>query len=107
MTYDPSFYRPVASKFAIGIVLAALVIVAAVYWNEARKEVVFLCGNFTKGVSRSSVIRQLKTGDFLRYQLEEVSTGSRMKVDSMLTFGVYECMIDFDPEDKVVQAGLR
>ena len=35
------------------LVLAALV--AALVWNEARKEVVFLCGNFTDGVTLDSV----------------------------------------------------
>ena len=96
-----------SNKFVIGTVFATLAVVAAVDWNEARKEVVFLCGNFAKGVSQSSVLRQLDTGDFLRYQIEKVSTGSRMKVDSMLNFGVYKCVIEFDSEEKVVHADIK
>jgi hypothetical protein len=86
--------------------LAVLVIAAvtAFYWNEARKEVVFLCGNFTRGVTQTSVLRQLDTGNFLRYRLQKDSAGSRIVVDSGLTFGVYRCVIEFDRNDEVISA---
>jgi hypothetical protein len=89
--------------------LVAIVIVSitAFYWNEARKEVVFLCGNFTVGVSQSSVLKQLQTGNYLRYQVERGATGSRISVDSVLGFGAPRCLINFDKEDKVIQAVLK
>jgi hypothetical protein len=82
-------------------------VVAAVYWNEARKEVVYLCGNFVKDVSQSSVLKQLDTGNFLQYRLETVSTGSRITVDSRLNFRLYQCIVEFDPEGKVVSAQIH
>ena len=45
----------------INVIVIAFLAIAVFYWNEARKEVIFLCGNFTKGVSQSSVIKQLQT----------------------------------------------
>ncbi len=94
-------------KLALTLTLVMAVVVAMVYWNEARKEVVYLCGNFVQGVDQSSVLKQLDTGDFLQYQLETVSTGSRITVDSNLNFRLYKCMIEFDPEGKVVNAQIQ
>lgn len=81
--------------------------VVMVYWNEARKEVVYLCGNFVRGVDQSSVLRQLDTGNFLQYQVEPTPTGSRITADSKLNFRRYQCKIEFDPQGKVVNAGIR
>ncbi|MBT8072855.1 MAG: hypothetical protein HKP21_04015 [Xanthomonadales bacterium] len=89
------------------LVAIVIVVITAFYWNEARKEVVFLCGNFTGGVSQSSVLKQLQTGNYLRYQVKKGATGSRISVDSVLGFGAPRCLIDFDREDKVIQAVLE
>lgn len=89
---------------SVAIIVTAVVVVASVYWNEARKEVVFLCSNFGKGVSQSSVLRQLSTGNLLRYQIQRNATGSHITVDSMLNLGRYKCIIEFDSDDKVMHA---
>lgn len=94
-------------QLALTLTLVMAGVVAAIYWNEARKEVVYLCGNFVKGVAQSSVLRQLDTGNFLQYQLETISTGSRIIVDSRLNFRLYQCIIEFDPEGKVVNAEIQ
>lgn len=82
-------------------------VVAGVYWNEARKEVVYLCGNFVKGVGQRSVLKQLDTGNLLQYQLETIPAGSRITVDSKLNFRRYQCVIEFDRQGKVVNAKIQ
>ena len=88
-------------------VLLLFVVVAAFYWNEARKEVVFLCGNFSSGVSRANVQRQLDTGNLLRYRAEEFPGGQRIIVDSGLNVGVYRCVVEFDGNNRVLRATIR
>jgi hypothetical protein len=82
-------------------------VVAAFYWNEARKEIVFLCGNFEKGVSEQGVIRQLDTGSLLRYHTENVPSGKRIIVDSAYNLSMYKCIIDIDVNGKVEKARLE
>lgn len=88
----------------VAIIIASI---TAFYWNEARKEVFFLCGNFSVGVTQSSVLEQLQTGHFLKYQVEREAGASRIIVDSVLAPGTPRCLIDFDREDKVIQAVLE
>ena len=88
----------------IGVVL---ILVALVYWNEARKEIVYLCGNFGKGVSEQSVLEQLDTGNFLKYRRNALSSGSQIEVDSSFNFAIYRCTIDFDLDGKVVNARVE
>ena len=88
----------------IGLVF---ILVALVYWNEARKEIVYLCGNFGKGVSEQSALEQLDTGNFLRYSRNALSSGSRIEVDSSFYFAFYRCTIDFDLDGKVVNARVE
>lgn len=102
-TVTTSRLRAIITALAV-IVVAAIV---AFYWNEARKEVVFLCGNFTGGVSQGNVVNQLETGNFLYYRVERVVTGSRISVDSALGFGAPRCLIEFDSQDKVIRAVLE
>ena len=93
------------TKQLIGIfAMVCIAIVATVYWNEARKEIVFLCGNFVKGVPKSSVLAQLDTGNFLQYRAEQLSDGSRIVADSKLNFSIYQCTIYFDSNDMVTRA---
>ncbi len=90
------------------IVLTAIVaFLAGFYWNEARKEVAFLCENFEKGVSEQSVIRQLETGNFLRYHTKKTPSGKRIVVDSVYNLSMYKCIIDLDVEGKVEEARLK
>ena len=97
-------------RLAIMIVAVALgvaVVVGAVYANEARKEVVFLCGNFRAGVPETSVRRQLETGHFLRYRTEDGPAGRRIVADSPLTLGLYRCVVGIDSSGTVRAARLE
>lgn len=76
-------------------------------WNEARKEVVFLCENFTPGVAGESVRRQLDTGQFLRYRQRVTDVGSRIVADSAYTLGLHACVIELDRNDRVTTASLH
>jgi hypothetical protein len=86
------------------LALCAVVLVAALVWNESRKEIVFLCGNFSKGVSEDSVRRQLDTGQFLTYESTRTPSGSHMEVHSKYNLSVYRCSIDFDADGEVLDA---
>ena len=81
--------------------------VGMVYWNEARKEVVFLCGNFGAGVSEKHVRRQLDTGHFLRYHTEDGPAGRRIVADSPLTLGLYRCVVEIDSSGMVREARVE
>ena len=94
-------------KIIPALTLMIALVVTAFYWNEARKEIVFLCGNFGKGVSEQNVLRQLETGNFLRYRSERMPSGNRIVVDSAYNFGVYKCTIDFDTTGRVTQARVE
>ena len=95
----------ILGAFAGLLVVAGLA--AVLVWNEARKEVVFLCGNFTAGVTRGSVEQQLGTGHFLRYRREPAVMGSRIVVDSAYTLGAHRCTIELDPGGVVRRAGVE
>ena len=88
------------------LVLLLLLIGGGFVWNEARKEVVYLCGNFGAGVRQDSVLRQLGTGEFLRFQIDGSAEGSRIVVDSAYNLSMFRCEIDLDANGRVVQAGV-
>ena len=89
------------------LLLAVVVAVAAFFWNEARKEVVYLCGNFTEGVSRSSVLTQLDTAELSEYRVSETAGGTRIEFDSALNLRLHTCVIQLDPDGVVVVAGVE
>jgi hypothetical protein len=79
-------------------------IVISFIWNEARKEIVFLCSNFQIGITEQSVIKQLDTGNFLRYERETLSTTNRINADSAYNFGLYTCVVELDKRQIVIDA---
>lgn len=72
------------------------------YANEARKEVYYLCGNFSKGTVYSSVTRQLDTINLSQYKVENLQQGKRVIHSSALHFHLLSCDIEFNSQDKVV-----
>jgi hypothetical protein len=102
-----SFVKDRRAIVALTLLLAAATAIAGFYWNEARKEVVFLCGNFTAGVSRASVVEQLATVNLSTVSVVALPAGSRIELSSPLNFRLYRCVIDFDASDTVIQAGLK
>lgn len=93
-------------KIILPLLLIA-VLVAVFYWNEARKEIVFLCGNFEKGISEESAVRQLNTGNFLQYHIKKIPSGKRIIVDSAYNLSMYKCVIDLDQDEKVEKTRLE
>lgn len=68
---------------------------------EASKEVHYLCQNFTDGVSKQSVIKQLDTGTFLNYQESESSSGNEIIVSSLFTLNLEGCRVLFNINNEV------
>jgi len=89
------------------LALFAVLFAAAFTWNESRKEVVYLCGNFSKGASEESVRKQLDTGQFLTYQSSVTPSGSRIEAHSGFNLSFYRCNIDFDADGKVISASVE
>jgi len=89
------------------LALVAGLFFAAFAWNESRKEIVYLCGNFTSGVSEDSVRKQLDTGEFLTYQSSVTPSGSRIEAHSKFNLSVYRCNIEFDADGKVIEARVE
>jgi len=94
-------------RIIAGVALGLAVVVGVVYANEARKEVVYLCGNFGAGAPEASVRRQLDTGHFLRYRTEDGPAGRRIVADSPLTLGLYRCVVELEADGTVRAARVE
>lgn len=93
------------TRNAIAILLVVAVLaVSGFFWNEARKEIFYLCGNFAPGTTATSVHRQLATGSFLQARTTELPTGSRIVVDSWYNLRMSACSIEVDADGYVTSA---
>jgi hypothetical protein len=88
---------------AVSISLVALVVFAFVF-NEARKEVYFLCGNFKEGVTQESVIRQLNTASFSAFSESSLESGTQIVHSSALNFHLFRCNIELTRDGLVRSA---
>jgi hypothetical protein len=88
----------------LGLVLLVALGAGGWIFNEARKEVKFLCGNFGLGVTQDSVLSQLGTGDFLRYEMVGGPDGTAVIVDSLYTLNTYRCTILLNHSGQVLHA---
>lgn len=79
----------------------------AFYCNEARKEVVYLCGNFSEGVTQESVLRQLNTLHLANFSVTENDSNSLIVMDSKLTLGAYRCVIEINEQGRVSHSYLE
>lgn len=86
----------------VAIAAIALLITTTFYWIEARREVIILCDNFTPGVSKKSVERQLDTANLLLWDTEFVANGSKIEAYSPLHLGIMKCSVEFNKQDTVV-----
>lgn len=88
--------------YVVGVLLWATLIpsvTAGIYWNEARKEVTYLCGNFTKGTQLHDVQTQLNTANLSSYTQNQTQKGSTIVFSSR--YGSSKCEITFDNTAKV------
>lgn len=80
---------------------------AAFVSSEARKEVVYLCGNFAPGTTEQSVIRQLDTANFLRRERVTGPRTTTIVVDSAWNLGLWRCVIELDGNGTVTRARVE
>ena len=94
-------------RLAVSILLFLIVGSIAFYWNEARKEVTYLCGNFKEGITQSSVLEQLDTANFSSYKIADTPTGKLIEFNSILNAGFFRCIIEINTEGNVKGAGIE
>lgn len=94
-------------KGCIWAVAVLLVVVMVFISNEARKEIVYLCGNFVPGVQESSVRRQLDTGNLLTYHKDQSTKGTRIVAQSVFNFYLRKCTVDFNKDGIVTDSRLE
>lgn len=85
--------------------VTALVLIAILalgfLFNESRKEVYYLCGNFTADTSLASIQRQLDTAN-LSSTLNEVAGHNRSLVFTSEWSGrIFQCRIELNPDNSV------
>lgn len=82
--------------------LVTAVVIFSFISNEARKEVYYLCGNFGKGVTFNSIVRQLDTVELSKYSISGPPQQKQIVHNSLLN--LFSCVIVFDADQKVVSA---
>ncbi len=89
-------------------ILAVLAVAALIgvtfMWTEAKKEVLYLCDNFSPGVTQKSVFKQLDTANFLTYDSQFTSAGSTTIARSPLHLDGLHCRIYFTRDERVAHA---
>lgn len=98
--------KPLIKNILVFSLFAAF-FVFAFYWNEARKELVFLCENFNQGIPEQSVRNQLDTGNLLQYHTENLPTGKRIIAESPFNLWIYQCVVDLDSKDLVKESWIE
>ena len=83
------------------LIIITLIITGAVFWKIAKDEVFYLCGNFSAGVMKSSVVRQLDTANLSSYTHTLNESGSTIVFSSRLYFVSNQCVIELDKNEKV------
>ena len=83
------------------LIIITLIITGAVFWKIAKDEVFYLCGNFSAGVMKSSVVRQLDTANLSSYTHTLNESGSTIVFSSRLYFVSNQCIIELDKNEKV------
>ena len=89
------------------LITVAFITSGAIFFKIARDEVFYLCGNFSAGVMKSSVVRQLDTANLSSYTHSVHESGSTIVFSSRLYFVPNQCVIEFDKSEKVVLAGFK
>lgn len=86
----------------VAVVAIILLITLTFYWIEAKKEVLILCDNFTQGVPKESVEKQLNTSNLLLWDVQYMANGSQIIAYSPLHLGMIRCRVEFNKHDYVV-----
>jgi hypothetical protein len=100
--------KPKNQKLFISFLITTVFIVTCtIFWQIAKDEIFYLCGNFSAGVTKSSVIRQLETANLSSYKHTINENGSIIVFSSRLYFVTNQCIIALDKSEKVVLAGYK
>jgi hypothetical protein len=91
-------------QYSIVFILVTCLTVYIVFWNIARDEIYYLCGNFSEGVELASVISQLETANLSSYVKTEDKFGLKISFSSKLNFSIYQCSIEIDKNGEVIEA---
>ncbi len=92
-------------KLFFALFISSLLIIAATFlWHSARDEIFYLCGNFSAGVSKSDVIRQLNKSNLSSYSTTLHEAGSTIVFSSNLFFMKHQCVIELDSDKHVIRA---
>lgn len=91
-------------KFTVAVISLISLLVLAFYANEARKEIYYLCANFSTGTSYLSVIRQLETTNLSGYKVEDIPQGKLVTHSSKIHLHLVSCRITFNAQQQVVAA---
>jgi hypothetical protein len=91
-------------QYSVIFLLMACLAVYAVFWNMARAEVYYLCGNFSQGVEQTSVVRQLNTANLSSYVETANEFGVNIIFSSEVNLSFYQCLIEIDKNGKVIEA---
>ena len=97
---------PKIARSLVAVLLVISLIISVFFWSEARSEVVFLCGNFSAGVTEQSVLKQLGTANWLDVTQQQTAYGSRIISDSAVSLRMYRCNIDIGNDGKVITASV-
>ena len=86
------------------LVVFVLITTGVIFCKIAKNEIFYLCGNFSAGVKKPSVIRQLETANLSSYKNTINENGAIIVFSSKLNFVTNQCVIELDKSDKVVLA---
>lgn len=89
------------------LIAIAFITSGSILWKIAKDEVFYLCGNFSAGVMKSSVVRQMDTANLSNYTDSVNENGSTIVFTSELFFVSNQCVIKFDKSEKVALASFK
>ena len=89
----------------LGIV--AFITSCTIFWKIAKDEIFYLCGNFSAGITKSNVVKQLETAELSKYKMTINEKGSIIVFSSKLNFVTNQCIIELDKSEKVVLSGYK
>jgi hypothetical protein len=88
-------------KTLITLCVALPLLIGLILWDEARKEVFFLCENFEPGHALANVVRQLDTAHYLKVNTDQHQWGKSITVSSVFGPLTRTCLIEFDENQQV------
>lgn len=96
------------NKRLLGLFITFIITATGViFWKIANDEIVYLCGNFSAGLKKSSVVKQLETANLSNYKHTINENGAVIVFSSRLYFVTNQCIIELDKREKVVLAGYK